>query len=379
MNIAMLCGGFPPDFDAIGHYTWHLGNELVRMEHQVSIYTSAGSNRTPNAGMQVFGAFDPGRPATLSGLPKILKKSTATTDWLVLQYNPFSFGPRGFCPQLAEALQGIKNQSGVRIAIMFHETMVPRWPLKFAIMRTWQHATFSRLCHIADLAFVSTLRWLPEVRNVRTNLKCTPLPVGSNVTLSSLSRKEARKQFSVAADAFVIGIFGQAHVSRPLDWTAAAVRSVQLRRNKACVLYVGPDGEQHQTACRDIPFIDAGVLSQETVGACLRGMDFLLSPFTDGVSTRRGSFMAALQHGIPVATTQTGWTDKILTSSGLPSLLFSQARTATEFGADVGNWQECLHTMDSSAGVKISAFYEQHFSWPRIATDLVTGLRSFQP
>ena len=46
-------------------------------------------------------------------------------------------------------------------------------------------------------------------------------------------------------------------------------------------------------------------------------MDIFLSPFIDGVSTRRGSFFAALQHGLPIVTTRAYHTDgDLLTRDG---------------------------------------------------------------
>jgi glycosyltransferase involved in cell wall biosynthesis len=41
-------------------------------------------------------------------------------------------------------------------------------------------------------------------------------------------------------------------------------------------------------------------------------MDLYLAPFVAGVSTRRGSFMAALQHGVPTVATAGAQTDPIL-------------------------------------------------------------------
>ena len=41
-------------------------------------------------------------------------------------------------------------------------------------------------------------------------------------------------------------------------------------------------------------------------------MDIFCSPFIDGVSTRRGSFFAGLQHGLPIVTTRAYHTDSDL-------------------------------------------------------------------
>ncbi len=40
------------------------------------------------------------------------------------------------------------------------------------------------------------------------------------------------------------------------------------------------------------------------VAEAIAAMDIMLNPFTDGISTRRGSALAALQQGVPLVTTK---------------------------------------------------------------------------
>jgi glycosyltransferase involved in cell wall biosynthesis len=78
------------------------------------------------------------------------------------------------------------------------------------------------------------------------------------------------------------------------------------------LLYVGPDGPLLREALPDVPLVDAGRLSAEDVSRHLSVMNLHLTPFVDGVSTRRGSFMAGLQHGIPTVATSGDLTDSLL-------------------------------------------------------------------
>lgn len=375
MNISMLSGGFPPDFDAIGHYSWQLGTQLIKTGNSISILTSQTRPRTGDTDMEVLGVFNPREQTTLARLSTALRSLASPPEWLIVQYNPFSFGPRGYCPQLITSLQVAKRETGIRIAIMFHETHVPCWPLKFAAMLSWQYPIFSRLCHTADIAFVSTERWLPQVRKANPHLSCHHLPVGANISLCEISKDEARRKLSIDQNALVMGIFGQAHVSRPMDWIASAVHAVRSKHPASQVLYVGPDGALFRSACGG-EFIDAGVQPQESLGLYLRAMDFLLSPFADGASTRRGSLMAALQHDVPSATTQRRWTDSILTESHLPGLLLSTAKTASDFGLDVLRWRDSLLGDNSQKTPSLARYYQDHFSWETIAAKLTKELET---
>ena len=55
-------------------------------------------------------------------------------------------------------------------------------------------------------------------------------------------------------------------------------------------------------------------------------MDIFCSPFIDGVSTRRGSFFAALQHGLPVVTTKAYHTDEDLMADDGQAFLMTDAQ-----------------------------------------------------
>src|SRR5580704_2955425 len=128
MRLALLCGGFAPSIDGIGDYSWCLSRSLASQGHQVTVFTSYGPKVDPGQGVCIIPCFDPNRPATIRTFPEVLKGEPAF-DWLIVQYNPFSFGPRGLNPWLIPALVCIKRAT--RLAVMFHETCVPCWPWKF--------------------------------------------------------------------------------------------------------------------------------------------------------------------------------------------------------------------------------------------------------
>ena len=371
----MLCGGFPPQIDGIGDYTWHLGRELARLGHPIQVLTSrifgdkqntlpAITPPSPGSGVTVSRCFDPHRPATLRGLQDHLAHDL---DWLVLQYNPFGFGPRGFTPWLITALREIRRRMG--LAVMFHETFVPPWPWRFAIMRLWQLPQFWALTHLAHTIFVSSERWITQVHAFKRQASCIHLPVGSNLPRCPSPKAEARRRLGIAPDTTVLGAFGSAHVTKMPHLIGVAARAVKTHFPNTMVLSIGRGGPTLRLACAGVEFRDEGVRSPDEAALCIRAMDVMLAPFVDGLATRRGSAIAALQQGVPVCSTVTPWTDRLLVEppwTGIRLCPPDEPETYAENAVGL--------VVDPPSGEEIRRRHDKVFGWPKIAQRLLESL-----
>lgn len=385
MKVGLISSAYPPDLDGIGDYTWWMAKTLVEQSEiapPVTVFTRIGMDHRKTPGVEVARFFNPEYPETFSALRETLECDFANPnerlDWLVLQYNPFSYGPRGFCPRVPATLRRIRARTQrPKIAVMFHETKVhpSRWAV--AVMFLWQHPIFRAVCRAADVAFVSAEHWIHQVRGAAPDLPVHHLPVGSNIPLRDIPRDQARLKAGIEKDEFVLGLFGGAHVSRRLDWIATTAGEVTRRHagRRIALLYIGPDGSAIRSAFSNVKLIDCGALPAEEVGVRLRAMDAAISPFIDGVSTRRGSVVALLQHGIPVATTQTPWTDSVFRTSAPSGLLMSSATSAEAFAAKTADWLDRL----PPGGVpdpEVSKFHDRFFRWQDIGATMLQHLRT---
>jgi glycosyltransferase involved in cell wall biosynthesis len=120
----------------------------------------------------------------------------------------------------------------------------------------------------------------------------------------------------------VVGFFGSLR-ARLTDHLQAAIDALQDRSSDVVVLSVGPDGAALQRALSGVQVIDAGRLPAADVSRHLAVMDLHLTPFIDGVSTRRGSFMAGIQHGVPTVATRGELTDRVLQDADGNALLLA--------------------------------------------------------
>jgi glycosyltransferase involved in cell wall biosynthesis len=372
MRIALLSGAFPPQFDGIGDYSWWLSQELAAQGHQVTVFTSVGPARPQPDKVEVICCFDPAKPRTVQALPKAIRKA-GPFDWLILQYNPFSYGPRGFSPWLISAVK----EAGIPFALMLHETYVPLWPWRYSVMRTWQYLQFVLLVRSARAHFVSSERWIPQV-NRWTKRACIGLPVGSNLPCCELSKSEARMKLGIAPEVLVVGIFGFAHGSKCLDWVVDSARSIHAEFPETLVLAVGQIGKAIREGCKDLPVLEAGRLPGADAALRLRAMDLFLAPFLDGISARRGSVIAALQHGIPTCSTFTEHSDRFLREFVSPAYSLTPVGKKEEFRrAALALAQSNRHR--STVAADLVELYQTYFDWPVIAQRTVETLSDKEP
>ncbi len=366
MKIALLSGAYPPSVDGIGDHTRLLAKELAT-QHEVTVFTACQSSCTRDEGISMQGVFNPLKPLSI----RHLSGKAHSPDRLIVQYNPFSFGPRGFNPWLPLTLSGLRKHCPV--SVMFHEIYVPAESPTQRIMRLWQIPQFAALCRVADSLFTSCTRWMPAIRRA-SGRDALPLPVGSNVTRSALSRREARERLSIGEETLVLGVFGSAHPSRLRDWICTVSNRVHCSGRKLLVLSIGADGVNlHEALNPAIPFLDCGLLGAEEVGDRLMAVDLFLAPFVDGLSTRRGSVAAALQHGIPVASTSSQWTDPLLLGQEERLLFLSPVGDgATAFSTLTE--EICRHLpFPEARHAAMTEFYSNHFDWPVISRRLLPG------
>jgi hypothetical protein len=375
MRIALLSGQFPPVIDGIGDYSWCLSYALASQGHHVTVFTSYGPKLTPGQGVTVVPCFDANYPATIKAFPDVLQSEPAF-DWLIVQYNPFSFGPRGFNPWLIPALACAKRST--QVAVMFHETCVPLWPWKYTAMRLWQYPQLFALSVGANRIFVSTERWAPQLQRCNPKIVCHHLPVGSNLPMCALSKQEARERLGIPGDTVLLGIFGTAHRSKMLHWIGTAARAVLHRFPRTLILCVGKDGQLIREACAGVPLLDKGILSAAEAALGIRAMDMLLAPFADGISTRRTSAIVALQHGIPLCSTISKWSDNVFREWKSPGLkLCSPSRLEDYVSGALSVVHEVLGNAD--LGDQLKDLYDAWFSWPVISNRMLAQLGSEIP
>jgi len=374
MRIDLVFPVLPPVLDGIGDHTARLAEALAGRGHNVRILTAQDSyDDIPGVSVKIAFPLPPRR-----GIHELVDAiQTDPPDWLFVQFNQFSYGRWGLNPFLPLALYQIQRSgTGVRTAVMFHEDFVPVTSWQNAIMTTWQRVQFWALGQLADQVFFSIEPWVQRYQNWFPGTPVDHLPVGSNMPYVETDRNVIREQLDLSPSTFVMGVFGSLHASRLLSHIRAAAEAVRNKTRDMLLLYIGPDGPDFQKIMREFPVLDAGRLPAEDVSRHLQAMDVYLAPFSDGASTRRGSLLAGLQHGIPTVSTHGPLTDALLVQQDGRAFQLASVDTPTDFARVVVD----LYTRpehSAAMGTEARRFFKAQFSWNQIAQQATDSLTQF--
>lgn len=374
MRIDLVFPALPPALDGIGDHTALLAQTLRHAGCDVRIHT-AEPDPLPIPDVPVTTDFTISPPSGIRALRDAVV--TDPPDWLFVQFNQFSYGRYGFNPWLPLTLRRIRREAPeIRIAWMAHEDFVPVINWKFALMTLWQRWQFWMLGKLADQIFFSIDPWVRQYSAWFPNTPVAHLPVGSNIPHLNCPKPDARRQLDLPTDAFVAGIFGTlTGGTRQTDLIAHTMRALRADDPNMHVLYIGPHGEELRDDLPDLPFHDAGRLPADRVSVGLTAMDLHVTPFVDGLSTRRGSAMASLQHGVATLSTDGPLTDQMLRDVNGNAVALSPPDAPDTF---VDTALQLRHNAERRTALAQAgqSFYNTHFSGDATARRLLDALQS---
>jgi glycosyltransferase involved in cell wall biosynthesis len=303
-----------------------------------------------------------------------LPTEIARADAVVLQYNPFSYGRRGYAPWLPEALERLNSkQRRPIIAVMVHEPYMPLSGFRASVMGGWQRFQLAKVRRAADVTFVSIGPWVETVQ--RWGPKGQPVhhvPVGSTLPDMRTHRQEARSELGVSDRAIVLTAFGTSHPSRMPSYVGAGARALHEAGHEVVLVNLGANAPMPEGVPETVRIESPGYLDAADLARRLSAADIFVAPFIDGVTSRRSTFVAALQHGLPVVATEGRLTDDLIRRSGACRL--TPVGSPERFARAVVELAE-QPAERQMLGRSARLFYEHEFAWPVIADRVLGHLR----
>jgi len=295
------------------------------------------------------------------------RRTAGAPPWILLQYNPFAYGRAGFAPGVVPDALALRRHTGAPLAVMVHEAWVDMDDVRSTLIGTWQRLQLRSLLRFADIVMTSS-----EALAAELGRGAVHVPVASTITPTAVAQADARRRLGLD-EGLHVALFGRANASRALDYAEGSIAAIAASRRAPAltVLNLGADAPAVH-APDGITVITPGRRSPDELSLWLSAGDMLLLPFTDGVTTRRTTVMAALAHGRAVVGLHGPRTDRVL-------IEHPQALTLTPVGDRAALADAAVRIARDPdrlrrSGEAARRLYAERFDWPVIARHVLSAL-----
>jgi len=206
----------------------------------------------------------------------------------------------------------------VLTAVTFHDLLVPYLFPKAHWLGLRRRVT-NMLAKAVDLTITTNPEDTRALRPVRPDL--VEIPIGSNIPSApppDFERSATRQELGIPADAPLLCYFGFLNASKGGEMLVDVLANLVEQGYNAHLLMIGGRvGASDPTNFAYLQQVEArieqlgltprlhwtGHVPAPQVSAAFLSSDLCLLPYRDGASYRRGSFMAALEHGMAIVST----------------------------------------------------------------------------
>ena len=338
----MITGEYPPQAGGVSDYSRVVARGLVAAGDTVHVYAPEFPAIDPrDDGVTIHRL--PGRfgPRALAQLSRML--GCRAGERLLVQYVPHAFGFKAMNLPFCLWLYAHTRKCG-GATVMFHEVqlgILPGDPARYRLIDAATKVMAMLAARSAAQIFIAASVWEPLLRRYIANGRAIVwMPVPSNIAVIDDCARvaAARRRFVPADGRRVIGHFGTYPPA-----IAAMLRTIIPRvlaaDSTAAMLLIGANGDAfRELLVSDNPALAArigatGVLQAEELSLAISSCDVMVQPYPDGVSSRRTSMMAALEHARAIVTTRGSFTEPLWEQSG--AVVLAQAGDSRAFASAV--------------------------------------------
>ncbi len=321
MRIGLITGEFPPMQGGVGDFTHELGKALAALGREVHVITSASHNtqyairNTPLTHRSVH-RWDWGCWRDI-----ILVHDELRFDVLNIQYQTAAYKMH---PAINLLPLRLRMAAGPRprVVVTFHDLKVPYLFPKAGPLRWWVNLALARWSDAVIATNAEDFARLSPCSSIRS---LSLIPIGSNISPeppASYDREAWRARWGLKPDDLLLSYFGFLNESKGGETLIRAlhrlVNDPRLPANPWLLMIGGKVGSSDPTNVAYLNEVEGlieelglmervlwtGYTPQSEVSANLLASDICVLPYRDGASFRRGSFMAALAHGLPIVSTR---------------------------------------------------------------------------
>ena len=312
MKIGLITGEYPPMKGGVGDYTRSIAGSLSERGHSVRVITDQrcvqadSHSGRPNVHPIVsagWGWLDLWR----------VRRASADLDVVNIQYQAAAYGA------MRPPIHFLPHMTLPPTVVTFHDLRPPYLFPKAGMMR--ERAIWS-LTHGAAGVVLTNAEDYHRCRIREGMPPLAEIPIGSNIPCAppeTFSASSWRAEHGICANEYVLGYFGflnaskggetLMHVLAMLHADGLPARLVLIGEHAGSSDHTNTAYEQRTTnLAQELGIANhilrTGYLTPPETSAALLSCDLMVMPYRDGVSFRRGSFLACLAHGRATVTTR---------------------------------------------------------------------------
>ena len=307
-RVLFVTGEFPPRIGGVGDHVVRLAEAFAALGLTCYVATESRSVNDPAAGIFAVGSRYP-----LQALVEIIRVARRVRPHIIhLHYQAGAFARPGEVSGLARFLRPLV--STCRLAVTFHDLLEPYLFPKAGALRARVVRHLARSSHAAIYVDESDRR--QAVRSGYGHANSHWIPAGPTIEPPADvgTRSTVREALGLDAEDFIVGFFGFRQRSKGVQVLSEALRLPALAGPRTLLALIGapapPTSPRRSepsvppSTFEGLRLVDSGAQAPCTISRWLMACDAIALPFLDGLSARRGSFMNAVAHGVPVVTTR---------------------------------------------------------------------------
>lgn len=325
LKIGFVTGEYPPMEGGVGAFTEELARELAKNGHDIHVITSKKA-RQKDEDRSLWDLKEPYELEYAKLHAQIgrwrwgaMSKVAAAAvrfdlDIVNIQYQAIAFDM--YIPAINFLPWRLREVS--QVIVTFHDLRVPYLFPKAGRLR---RRAVNHLARSADGVICTNQEDAQSLKLLGLEDDQTAvIPIGSNISVHETSKDEVasvRRKLALKSTDGLIGFFGFINPSKGVD---TLLNALSLLPSSIHLVFIGgPTGSSNEKGnllqldelykmISDLDLGDrihwTGFLPDRDVSAFLTAAEVVVLPYRDGVSLRRGTFMAVTAHRRPLITTE---------------------------------------------------------------------------
>lgn len=341
----MITGEYPPQAGGVSDYSRVVARGLAAAGDTVHVYAPEfPENDSPDEGITIRRLPGHFGPRALAQLSRVLGRGPG--DRILVQYVPHAFGFKAmnlpFCLWLFAHCRKFGGAT-----VMFHEVqlgILAGDPARYRLIDAATKVMAMLATRSAARIFIATPIWEPLLRRYVPNQRpIVWMPVPSTVAVVDDHARVAAARRRWSADDYIIGHFGS-YSPAIAAMLRATVPIILAADPDVTMLLIGTNGDAfRETLVKENPalanrIVATGRLPADELSLAISACEILVQPYPDGVTSRRTSMMAVLEHARAIVTTKGLFTESLWEQSG--AVLLVETGDSSAFAAVVGKLLE---------------------------------------